>query len=78
MKQVKDGWIPDFQSRYFTADFPYGLAILEDLAKLLQLDVPNIRSTMQWYRHVTRNENQFRFADYGILEKDALYNFYDS
>ena len=32
MKQVEGGYIPDFQSRYFTEDFPYGLAIIHRLA----------------------------------------------
>ncbi len=35
MKKVENGWIPDFNSRYFTADFPYGLAIIEELAYVL-------------------------------------------
>ena len=32
MKQVEGGYIPDFHSRYFTEDFPYGLAIVHRLA----------------------------------------------
>ena len=46
MKQVEGGWIPDFKSRYFTADFPYGLAIIEELASVLRFNAPNIRETM--------------------------------
>lgn len=37
IKKVDGGWIPDFRSRYFTADFPYGLAIIEELAGVLAL-----------------------------------------
>lgn len=32
MKQVEGGWIPDFSSRYFTEDFPFGLRFIHDLA----------------------------------------------
>ncbi len=31
MKQVGGGWIPDFRSRYFTEDFPYGLRFIVEL-----------------------------------------------
>lgn len=31
MLQVKNGWIPDFSSRYFIEDFPYGLKQIIDI-----------------------------------------------
>mgnify|MGYP000025796462 FL=1 len=76
MIQTNNGWIPDFQSRYFTADFPYGLAIIEDLGKIVAFEMPNICKTMDWYRSVTGNTEHFKFSDYGIYTVDDLYGIY--
>ncbi len=77
MIQTEEGWLPDFKSRYFTADFPYGLAILEELADILGEEAPNIRSTMNWYRQVTGDCSRLNLQDYGIHTKEDLYDFYD-
>ncbi len=76
MIQVENGWIPDFKSRYFTADFPYGLAILEGLAEILHADVPRIRETMDWYRQVTGDCSKLDLHAYGIHSADDLYALY--
>ena len=76
MVQVEDGWIPDFNSRYFTADFPYGLAIIEQVARIVGMDVPNISKTMEWYRRVTGNGNYFNIRDYGIDTIQDIYALY--
>ena len=65
MKEVEGGWVPDFDSRYFTADFPYGLAIIEELAELLGYNTPTIKDTMNWYVEVTGNKRCFSFDEYG-------------
>ena len=76
MKQVENGWIPDFNSRYFTADFPYGLAIIEELAEVLDFATPNIKSTMDWYRKVTGDTNRLDLETYGICSIEDIYNLY--
>lgn len=76
MVQINGGWIPDFQSRYFTADFPYGLAIIEELGKIIEFELPNIHSTMDWYRSVTGNNKHFMFSDYGVFTLNDLYSTY--
>lgn len=76
MIQVEGGWIPDFNSRYFTADFPYGLAIIESLADILGFEVPNIRSTMDWYRDVTGDVSRLELAEYGISTINDIYALY--
>ncbi|MBQ2912592.1 MAG: NAD/NADP octopine/nopaline dehydrogenase family protein [Bacteroidales bacterium] len=48
MKQVDNGWIPDFQSRYFTEDFPYGLRYIWQLAHENNIDCPNIDMVYEW------------------------------
>lgn len=76
MKQVEGGWIPDFKSRYFTADFPYGLAIIEELAGVLGYDAPNIKDTMDWYRRVTGDTNRLDLGQYGIHSLQDIYELY--
>lgn len=49
MKQVEGGWIPDVDSRYFTADFPYGLKILIDTARAYQVPTPQMDTMWDWY-----------------------------
>lgn len=76
MKKVEHGWIPDFESRYFTADFPYGLAIIEEIGELLGADIPQIRKTMSWYREKTGNCNRLELKEFGIKSKEDIYEFY--
>ena len=48
MKQVEGGYIPDFQSRYFTEDFPYGLAIVHRLTHEKGVPSPTIDMVYDW------------------------------
>ena len=44
--------ITDFKSRYFTADYPYGLKVLIDLGELIGLDISSMRKIWQWYKDI--------------------------
>ena len=48
MKEVDGGYVPDFHSRYFTEDFPYGLAIVRRLTHQYGIEAPNIEQVYQW------------------------------
>lgn len=48
MKQKGNGWVPDFESRYFTEDFPYGLRTIYELAKENAIPCPNIEEVYLW------------------------------
>lgn len=48
MKRIDNGWIPDFKSRYFTEDFPFGLKTIFDLAKQNHVVCPNIERVYVW------------------------------
>ena len=48
MKKTEKGWTPDFTSRYFTEDFPYGLQLIKDLAIKNNLSTPTIDMVLQW------------------------------
>lgn len=52
----EDKWIPDWESRYFKADFPYGLAIIKGLAEILNVEVPTIDKVLLWYSEATGKE----------------------
>ena len=55
MKQVEGGWVPDFGSRYFTEDFPFGLNILYRLAKDNGVECPNIETVFKWGEDCIKN-----------------------
>jgi len=48
MKTVDGGFVPDFDSRYFTEDFPYGIRIISEQADRCKVSVPTIRRVMAW------------------------------
>ena len=48
MLEKNDGWVPDFNSRYFTEDFPYGLRFIRDLAKKNSIKTPTIDKVYNW------------------------------
>lgn len=74
--KVEGGLIPDLHSRYFTADFSYGLTIIKQVADLANVKTPNIDETMQWYKNIAIEKEEFRFEDYGITNYDSFRNFY--
>lgn len=74
--EVNGGWIPDLSSRYFTADFPFGLEIIKQIADMAYLNVPNINRTLKWYYHITKNHNNFNYSHYHINKYQDLFAFY--
>ena len=76
MKKAEDAWIPDFDSRYFKADYAYGLAIIEEFMDIAQCEAPNIRETMDWYRSISGDNAFFDIRQYGINCKEDIYDFY--
>lgn len=48
MIQIEGGWIPDFKSRYFTEDFPYGLAFIKRLCDEKGIEAPMINEVYTW------------------------------
>ncbi|MDE6538167.1 MAG: NAD/NADP octopine/nopaline dehydrogenase family protein [Muribaculaceae bacterium] len=54
MIEVSDSWIPDFSSRYFTEDFPFGLRFIKDLAEKNNVDTPIINKVFTWGKSVLK------------------------
>ena len=48
MKEVETGWVPDFSSRYFTEDFPFGLRFIKELAAQCGTSTPTIDIVYDW------------------------------
>lgn len=48
VKEVEGGYMPDFHSRYFTEDFPYGLQIVQRLTHQHGVNSPVIDQVLQW------------------------------
>ncbi len=48
MAQKPEGWVPDYTSRYFREDFPYGLKYVRDLARERDVPTPLMDSLLEW------------------------------
>ena len=48
MKQIEGGWVPDYSSRYFTEDFPFGLKYIIDLAHSNDISPINMEKIYNW------------------------------
>ena len=48
MKEVEGGFVPDFDSRYFIEDVPYGLTILKGFLQIAGVKTPNIDKILNW------------------------------
>jgi len=57
MKQVEGGWVPDFESRYFTEDFPFGLRTIYELMKQENIEYSCIKTVLNWGLEKAGNNN---------------------
>ena len=74
--RVNGGLIPDLHSRYFTADFSYGLNIIQQIARFVNVQTPNIDTTMEWYRRIAIEKSEFNYSNYGITDKEGFIELY--
>ena len=75
-KMVDGKYIPDLNSRYFTADFNYGLIILIQIAKLFGVETPNMQKVWDWYDKIKVFDLKFSFSNYDINTKQDFLKFY--
>ena len=54
MKEIEGGWTPDFSSRYFTEDFPYGMRFIVETAHEHNVEIPTIEEIYQWGLKVSK------------------------
>ena len=69
-------YIPDLSSRYFTADFPYGLDILLSFSYILNVSCPNMQMVSDWYHRITHTDRTFFLKDFGLNNIDDLKQIY--
>jgi hypothetical protein len=74
---VEGGFIPDLDSRYFTADFPYGLSIIKQIATLANVNTPYIDRTLDWYHGIAGEQTGFQYKRYGINNYEEFVEFYN-
>ena len=74
--KVDGGFIPDLHSRYFTADFSYGLTIIKQIGVFAGADTPNIDATLAWYDRIRIEQGDFSYSDYGINTMEDFRKFY--
>ena len=48
MKEVVGGFVPNFSSRYFAEDFPYGMRFIVETAHKQHIKIPTIEKVYQW------------------------------
>ena len=76
-KDKGKGVIPDFASRYFTADFSYGLVIIKQIADMFGIEVKNIEETLEWYHNLVEENSFFNYEKYGICNRKEFLTFYN-
>ena len=59
MKIVNGGFIPDFGSRYFTEDFPFGMRFIVETAQKHNVCIPAIETIYQWGMSKIDNNTYF-------------------
>ncbi|MDE6284391.1 MAG: NAD/NADP octopine/nopaline dehydrogenase family protein, partial [Bacilli bacterium] len=72
------GFIPDFNSRYFIADFGYGLSIVNQIADMVGLELPHITTLMNWFCSLPIQSSIFNFRKYGIDSYRSFKEFYST
>ncbi|MCB2300454.1 NAD/NADP-dependent octopine/nopaline dehydrogenase family protein [Clostridium tagluense] len=50
---TEEGYIPDFKSRYFMEDFPFGLCIIKSFSEIVGVEIPLIDKILMWFEKVT-------------------------
>ena len=76
IKNQKGMFVPDLSSRYFTADFPYGLDILLSFSRILNVKASNMEMVSNWYHKISKTKRVFKLNNFGINSIDDLKNIY--
>ena len=74
--RTEKGFIPDLQSRYFIADFSYGLTILTQIADFAGVEAINLKETLMWYQNIIQQKKGFDYGDYAIRNDKDFMSFY--
>ena len=75
-KEVGGMYIPDLDSRYFVADFDYGLNCIQQIGRIAGVQTPTIDNIMDWYQSIAHSNKRFSYGNYGIVDKATFDAFY--
>lgn len=79
MVKTESGYKPDFDSRYFTEDFCFGLKQIYDLGILAGLTLPHIEQTLNWARgFISPQARCLELSEHGICSQKDVLEFYHS
>lgn len=89
MLKTEKGYIPDFESRYFKEDFPFGLCVIRAFSEILHHKTPSMDKLLRWYEKRYAQSfftgTSFDGSDlkklalpqnFGILTLDDIVDFY--
>ena len=88
MKEIEDGFVPDFNSRYFIEDIPYGLTILKGFSEIVGVKTPNMDKVLRWNgeklgeKYIDDNgkilpeSNSITPQKFGVNTVQDIYNLY--
>jgi hypothetical protein len=91
MIKTEKGFVPDFSSRYFLEDFPYGLCIIKGFCDIAEIDTPCIDEILMWFERIFEVEyyvnGKFEGKDlkylplpknYGLNSIEDIISYYNS
>ena len=70
-------WIPDFNSRYFSSDYSYGLKIIIDITELYNTPNEHLRYVWNWFENLTHPKKFFTLKKYNITSKEEFEKYYE-
>ncbi len=50
VKAVDGGYLPDFDNRYFTEDFPYGMLLVKTVCRRMGVATPTMDTILAWFQ----------------------------
>lgn len=77
MIQKNNEWIPDFNSRYFSSDFSYGLKIILDIAELYNTPTTYLKQIWNWYVNIVKPTKCFSLEKFNINSKEEFEKYYN-
>lgn len=76
IKNSDGTYSPDLSSRYFTADFPYGLDIILDICKMMNVKCKKMEEVSSWYHKISNTKKTYSLKDFDINDKETLIKLY--
>lgn len=53
LKQLDEGYVPDLSSRMFVEDYPFGVSIIKDFARMLDVKTPTVDLLLDFYERLS-------------------------